>query len=367
MSSNVHIVQNQKINPSLQKTPLRSGTVVNARVVSHNGGSSYTLSVAGQKINVRSDVELKPGSVFKAQISVTGGNVSLKILGGQPANLVSFNNSSFDSSNSLINSMLANLGLPVTAESFKLVQFALSMGIKPEPSKLFRAGVRGGENKKEFLKEKIALLFEEKGLKVGGDALEKIVRQFEGEKENPQGKNHSEQNENGQKGREQKKGQKENPPEEAESITEDDVRAYFDELTERSDAGRAGSLTLFNSVLPEKKDEKHWLVLPFEWNFRDFDGVIRVLLSEDKKIIHKVIINCKNPVKSYLFVLYFRSNKIQTVKFCTENAVSDGSLQTVRQLIQDQFAGCKVEISDFSETDWFDSENLELGVFDGGA
>ena len=127
-----------------------------------------------------------------------------------------------------------------------------------------------------------------------------------------------------------------------------------------------GALALFNSVPAKNREESHWIVLPFEWNFCGFSGVIRVLLSADKKCIKKLLINCKNSQKSYSFVLYLSENKVKAIKFALKNA-SDSVLRFMNQKLKTFFPLSSVESADFEELEGFAAENTELGIFDGEA
>lgn len=88
-----------------------------------------------------------------------------------------------------------------------------------------------------------------------------------------------------------------------------------------------GLLSLFNQI--SEKSEKHWILLPYEWNFTKKDGksaksngFIRLLLNKSLKTVEKISVNCeiKNSPKkwtNYFFVLYLNSSKVKEVRFCT--------------------------------------------------
>lgn len=116
----------------------------------------------------------------------------------------------------------------------------------------------------------------------------------------------------------------------------------------------------------KKQRRKPLDCLPFEWNFDGYFGVIRVLLSADKKCIKKLLINCKNSQKSYSFVLYLSENKVKAIKFALKNA-SDSVLRFMNQKLKTFFPLSSVESADFEELEGFAAENTELGIFDGEA
>lgn len=356
MNSNVRIVNAQNLALTSQNRLLRSGDIVNARVISYQGSSSYVLSVGGQKINVRSHLPLKEGAVFKAQIFTENNTVRLKILESltNTTETVSFSNSNFNARDSGISKMLLKLGLPLCAESFKLVQFALSLGIKIQPERLQKLIKKAAAKESENLeKAEISILLEEKALCVTENAVEKITDELYGknkdkneDKKNPQNKNSLQKNE---------------------VLKKSDVQDYFKDVEEAVLTRQAGELALFNSVLPVKKGGAHWIVLPFEWNYKNFAGVIRVLLSEDRKNLQKMLINCKNRLNSYLFVLYLKDNKVASVKMGVKNTFDSNTVSFIKDVLQNTFSDCQIELVQFSETDCFDTESFTLRTFEGEA
>ncbi|MDE7391217.1 MAG: hypothetical protein K2M90_01950, partial [Treponemataceae bacterium] len=152
---------------------LQAGSVVTVRVLRQTGAGQYVVSVAGQQVSVRSQVSLQAGAVFSASISVRDGQVFFSPVGtpGAPKPLVS-QFSAFplqaDGEHSLV-SLLASLGLPATAEGFRLLQFAESMGMKIDVRQLRRAVAAaktagGGEETAQ-----VALSLDEKG--AGAEAV----------------------------------------------------------------------------------------------------------------------------------------------------------------------------------------------------
>lgn len=354
-------------------SPLHDGSVVKARVISKEKSGFYAVSFAGHKFRVQSQKTLLPGQVFKAQIFVKDGKVFLKevLESAKNSGLETFNLKNFDSSNPGLKNMLVKLGLPVIPESLRLIQFALEMGIKIEPSKLKTSLLRGQKSeKKDIQKSQVALLLEEKGLSSTDFAVEAVTRNFYDE-ENSEKKD---RDNDGNSFFEKKSGDKSNEKSSEKSdkesgegkINSDDIKEYFESVFERARKNKCGPLSLFNSLKPKNSAERHWIVLPFEWNFDGYFGVIRVLLSADKKCIKKLLINCKNSQKSYSFVLYLSENKVKAIKFALKNA-SDSVLRFMNQKLKTFFPLSSVESADFEELEGFAAENTELGIFDGEA
>ena len=162
-------------------SPLHDGSVVKARVISKEKSGFYAVSFAGHKFRVQSQKTLLPGQVFKAQIFVKDGKVFLKevLESAKNSGLETFNLKNFDSSSPGLKNMLIKLGLPVIPESLRLIQFALEMGIKIEPSKLKNSLLRGQKSEKKGIqKSQVALLLEEKGLSPTDFAVEAVTRNF---------------------------------------------------------------------------------------------------------------------------------------------------------------------------------------------
>ena len=136
-------------------SPLHDGSVVKARVISKEKSGFYAVSFAGHKFRVQSQKTLLPGQVFKAQIFVKDGKVFLKevLESAKNSGLETFNLKNFDSSNPGLKNMLVKLGLPVIPESLRLIQFALEMGIKIEPSKLKTSLLRGQKSEKKDIQK----------------------------------------------------------------------------------------------------------------------------------------------------------------------------------------------------------------------
>ena len=366
MYSSVQVVSgNNGFSQKNISSSLHDGSVVKARVISKEKSGFYAVSFAGHKFRVQSQKSLLPGQVFKAQIFVKDGKVFLKevLESAKNSGLETFNLKNFDSSNPGLKNMLITLGLPVIPESLRLIQFALEMGIKIEPSKLKKSLLRGQKNeKKDIQKSQVALLLGEKGLSPTDFAVEAVTRNFYDEENS--GKKNRENDENSFF--EKKSGEKSEKKSGEEKINSDDIKEYFETVFESARKNECGPLSLFNSLKPKNSAESHWIVLPFEWSFNGYFGVIRVLLSDDKKCIKKLLINCKNSQKSYSFVLYLMENKVNAIKFALKNA-SDSVLQFMNEKLKTFFPFSSIESADFEELEGFAAENTELGIFDGEA
>lgn len=372
MYSVLNIVNGKNsLSSSGANSPLRDGSFVQARVLSREENGFYAVSFSGHKFKVLSQKPLIPGQVFKAQLSVREGKIFLRTVSSssQTQPLQVFSRSGFDPSNPALKQLLSSLGLPVIPESLRLIQFAMETGIKLTPAKATKALLRGREQKGEknsAQKSQLALLMEEKGFSATDYAVEAVERNFFGGGGRQKNQKFSGDGTE-ERGRESEGDEDEKNTENGEKITASDIKDYFEQVFSEREQKVEGALALFNSVPAKNREESHWIVLPFEWNFCGFSGVIRVLLSPDKKNVSKVLINCENFNQFYSFVVYLKENSVNSVKFALKNTVFGESLDFLEKKLQSLFPVARVEAVDFSEVEGFAAENTEIGIFDGEA
>lgn len=359
MASNVYIVNTSNVSSATNNNSapkLHSGSIVKGRVISQIGVNSYVLSVAGNKISVQSHIQLKPGTLFTGQIGVKNNTITIKLLGenNKETALTLINSSRFNPQNSALAGMLESFGLPVVPESLSLLQFALSMGIKPEAGKLIKSFVRGNEkNNKNPEKAQTALLIEEKGLNATDYAVEAVTNSFSGKNDN---------NEK-QKPQESFKSidslQEENPDEQKKNL-----QSYFEEVDAAAKLDKAGPLTLFNMVKGIRQNNAHWIVLPFEWTYNNSDGVIRVLFDEDKKSVRKAVINCNESTKKIACVIYFHKQKVESVRFGI-TGFNEQKLNSCVKLMGSLFPESEIEAVDYEVLKGFAADDIDIPVFRG--
>mgnify|MGYP007069890503 FL=1 len=362
MTAKVHIVQNTQNLAQNNGSPLKSGTVVNGRVLTANGGSSYTVSLAGQKIDVQSSLPLKAGQVFTAKIEVFSNTVSLKLIHSNSSQ----NLSNADSSKNLLQSM----NLPAVKEALNLVIFALESGIKPESEKFLRSLARGKSKQNSTVDEEkaqTALLLEEKGIRADSNSIEKIAGYLGERGGKGQQKNHNQQNDK------QKFLQKTNDEKKDYQIDSSDIKEYFSELDYYGSKNHCGVLTLFNSLKNSQNSDMHWAVFPFEWSFKDFNGVIRVLFSPSEKKLKKMIIDLANSTTFYKFVIYLKNGKVDSLKMGVgKGGGAEASLELKAQLkdffkVRAGLPADRVDSVNFDELSGYGAENDFIPVFEGEA
>ena len=312
----VHIVQGQVSQNVRASAVLRNGSLVTARVVSQNGNGSYTVSLAGQMIEVRSQVPLQKGQVFQATVAMSGNQIFLSLLSesknaGELVQKLPVQNQNLSPQ---LQDFLTSLGFEPNAESLKLFQFMQQLGIKidvPLAKKALLASKKGGPGGE---KAQVALLLEEKGIAASDERVSAILG------------NGKRKDENGKRKKEERNGQlavsrEQGAVDDGFSVPSVfSVRNFFDSVDSASHSHKVGILSAFNTVLSAKGKNpplNHWILLPFEWNFQNYTGNIRLLFDSELKNIQKAVIDVKNSANQHTFLLGFEKNQLSAVKFAS--------------------------------------------------
>ena len=333
----VHIVQGQVSQNVRASAVLRNGSLVTARVVSQNGNGSYTVSLAGQMIEVRSQVPLQKGQVFQATVAMSGNQIFLSLLSesknaGELVQKLPVQNQNLSPQ---LQNFLTSLGFEPNLDSFKIVQFMQQLGMKfdvESAKKALNQSKKDGTLNQE--KAQISLLLEEKGIAASDERVSAILG------------NGKRKDENGKRKKEERNGQL---PVSREQGAVDDgfsvpsvfsVRNFFDSVDSASHSHKVGILSAFNTVLSAKGKNpplNHWILLPFEWNFQNYTGNIRLLFDSELKNIQKAVIDVKNSANQHTFLLGFEKNQLSAVKFATSLAFSDDAEKLLSNLLFSNF------------------------------
>ena len=339
---------------------LHGGSVVKGRVLAKNGDGSYSVSLAGQKINVKSETPLQSGSVFSAKVSIKGESVELSLV---KENLSSEIVQKFGAASGLnaanseippqIANLLSSLGFEPNPESLKILQFMQQIGMKIDVSSAKKALKQAKNSPDKEEKAQISLLLEEKGIKSSDERVSQVLGR------NPN--NSHEQNE--RKNQEKKtflKGKK---------ITGSLVKSYFSEVDESSLTHDAGVLTLFNTILSAPQKDvplRHWILLPFEWNFHSYSGNIRLLFDSELKNLEKLVVDLKNPEKNHIFVLDYRDGEPDSLRFASDSAESYSVKSRLSSLLSSMFSGkVAVQMLDFDLLKGFCAEDEKFASVEG--
>ena len=352
--TNVHIVNNAQNVNSHSQPQLHDGSIVKGRVLSHNGGNSFTVSIAGHKIDVQSSVNLVAGKEFTAKLLVKDNTLNIKLLSQSSSNdsFQKIKGEVFNKDNPLQAKLLLNLGLPVNEAGFRLVQFAMNMGLKLDGTKLRQAYNRSKntEGKADEEKAQVSLLFDDKNITAGDRAVEKVL-----------GRNQKQN-----RSREDSSPKQEKSEEEFQLTDEKTVKSFFESADKAARSSIAGELTVFNTV-KGRLSSGHWVILPFEWSFNDSAGVIRVLFDDNEKKLIKTVIDCQNVTSKFKFVIYFKDRLVNSIKMGIERQGVSDSDADLPSLLKDVLikSGCalqnlNVELLELEQLSGFVPEETEI-------
>lgn len=367
------VSQTPRSSPTDARPALHSGSVVSVRVLRQTGAGQYVVSVAGQQVSVRSQVSLRAGAVFSATVAVRDGQVFFSPVGasGEPKPLVS-QFSAFQlqtGGESPLATLLASLGLPATAESFRLLQFAESMGMRIDARQLRRAVAAAKTAGGGAESAQLALALDEKG--VGAEA----VRLF-----SDGGGGNSRRQDSGGQEREPQDGDSSDGrsdsvgdaglPAEGESPADGYalLASYFASVDDAAVRNRAGALTVFNSLRggAAASDAARWVILPFEWTL-GYRGDIR-LLTDGGQTPREIIVNAKKADTQWHFVVYCPQGTVSSVRFSCEPqlapAVAAACSARLESMLRPSCASLK-SVDYLAGLDGFCTQDKEIGMVGG--
>lgn len=317
----VSVIQGQ-ISQNTSASILRNGAIVSGRVISKDGNNTYLVSIAGQKICVKSEVNLLPGSVFNARVTVTRNLLQLSLVKENPPSQTFVQKIlPHTDVTPQIADFLSSIGLEPSQESLRIFQFMQQIGMKINISSAKKA-LSASKDKSGVNQEKaqIRLLLDEKGIVNDESAVEEI---------RDGGHNQSGEESRQKNNREQRNAQSENVVQIKETI-----KKFFEEVDEAALERKAGILAAFNTITSSGKMTKplrQWLVFPFEWDFENSFGNIKLLFDSDLKKLEKVIIDLKNEEKRTIFVLGYDNEKISSLRFSSSQEFSDYQIKLMSE------------------------------------
>ncbi len=320
----------------LQAIPLKDGSFVAVNVLKNNGNGSYLISFAGSRFNVKSKVALEPGEKFLAKLSVQENKVFLtpqkslnQIEETENSNLLN------KTQNAELVKILLEYGLVPDSITIKIMQFlqqgnfSLDKNLM-QKARLIALNFPGNEKKAA----EIAISLFEKGVNANVQIVKKFLDSMFVSDKNPedspreqqdfsQAENSSREQQNFSQAENSAREQQDSQQKQKNQNLQILVKNLFGSVPENS----PGLLSLFNQI--SEKSDKHWILLPYEWNFTrkngksvKTSGFIRLLLNKSLKTVEKISVNCdvkKSSKKwtNYFFVLYLNSSKVKEVRFCT--------------------------------------------------
>lgn len=374
--------------PGLQALDLKDGSSVAVNVLKNNGNGTYLVSFAGSRFNVKSKIPLENGQKFVAKLSVRENKVFLSPQKSLNQIQETENSALLSkiSQNADLAKVLAEFGLVPDSITIKIMQFLQQGNFSLDKNLMKKARIIAlnfpGNEKKAA---EIAISLFEKGVNVNVQLVKKILDSLFASNKNLQDlknqknlnddsdsensknqqnlKNQKKNSSSKEQNKEQNFSQQKNSSRQSENFEQNQQTSSQTENFSQESKLTFQSETSFQSENPPKnqqnqnfqtllknlygeipknpsaylsffnqtgeKSEKHWILLPYEWNFTKKDGksaksngFIRLLLNKSLKTVEKISVNCeiKNSPKkwtNYFFVLYLNSSKVKEVRFCT--------------------------------------------------
>ncbi|WP_294430119.1 hypothetical protein [uncultured Treponema sp.] len=371
MTTAIRIVQDNLSQNLQNASVLRSGTTVKGRVLAANGNGSYTVSLAGKMIEVKSEAKLTVGQVFQAKVKITGNQLALSLVqeSKNTDKLVQKLTATNQNLSPEVQNLLSSLGFEPNAESFKILQFMQQIGIKIDAEAAKKALTQA--KKDGFVNEEeaqVSFLLDEKGLPSDEEKVNAVL----GRNQDNQGQEKRRKGGSGSAAAERedfsvKGGAKAS---QADRVSKGLVKDYFDSVDFAAETHDSGILTAFNSILSGGKKSsplRHWLFLPFEWDFKNYSGNIRFLFDSELKNLEKTIINLKNREKSNIFVLYYKNSEIEKVRFASDSPSFNGKHSVLTAMLSKNAGKIHVEQCDFNLLCGFCSDDESFACVRGSA
>ncbi len=293
--------QIENIYATVDGRPLKEGDQVFVRVLERLSGDNYLVSMAGKRVNLKSQQVLEKGETFRARLSFEKGFIALTKIKD-----ASFSKAILDTPGGPDGAFLENLfsaGLSHDTFTLNMLGFFLQSGLKVDFS-LMKEALRLAKKfpGKEKMAGEIAALLLEKGINASESEIELLLKELSVEED----------------GENSESGARENLQKENASLENFLSFLYGRESEKSFEEKKAGLLTFVNQV---KNGRYHWCFLPFEWqksaNEGPFKGIIRILLDTSLNKCEKIEISLKTSLKKYDFVLYYKEGKVKEIRFCT--------------------------------------------------
>lgn len=334
MDANALLIHsNQLSRAGLNHQILKNGSSVLVRVIDDKGNGKYTGSVAGVRVNLSSEKQLKVGSTFVANVTAKDGIIFVT-----PKNQSFINQNSIKLevlNNQQIFTLLQNLGLPADGVALSLFQMSKQLEMKIEPQflgKLYHLALKF--KGKEKLAAEILLLLAKKGINAGADEILELLAFLEAED------NHNNTFEDGT-------GDFANGKNLLNQINKKEGAWFIFpfEMLRLSDRAGSGS----GSGVNAESDERERL----GW------GCIKILLDKANSI-KMLNFNCDYQGRKYFFNLNYENKKCKKIKcFASDILLEnvDGLLLSLKKRF--------LKICDGIEIDWVDKSEIE-GFASGG-
>lgn len=394
---NTSVIQNTN---ALTKVPefqvLREGSSVFIRILSKNDTSSYTASLNGKRILVKSELPLQVGQGYKATVGQTTNigersQLLLKLEGQKITDftVVAQTKVGFLSDGMIENPQLAawfrKNGMAPDNLSFELFNEMKKLGMKFQPFVLRKARNLGKSfNTHQKQAAIAALIMEHKGLRPSRQSVKKLLNDvFSNSEDEDLDEFYDVLNKkldgNGSFSWEHQKSKHDLSFAKAKSeqgLGEIEVgnvfKSFFAAFLENGVEKKCGNpsvLALFNHTgfsLDKPVSGGTWIRIPFNFDytaakkqhsskiFKSGDGALVFYFDSARKKIEEIVTFFDFGVTAYRFVLYFHENKVNKIKFSRKGDFLESS---VKDLGLSALAD-KLECSDFETIPWSDDDDF---------
>lgn len=318
------------LNSLQQAGKIKSGEVVQIKVVRTLQGSSWQISVKGKLLAVSSEIPLKPGMHFTARAQYSSGQLMLKIIDQNPV-------SEFSGTSVLPDNDLTRIILESFARS--------SLPFSPEKAVFLYTFCKTHRLEEKSI-IRLLTLFMDKGFPMRSDLLGDAVLLVQG------------------KGEGEREGERKQRKEGNEKKKKSMINAIKSQV-EEGDSGQGQLLQLFNHI---RGDHDNWLVFPFqlETDRGTLSGCIRCKLrGRDKGASKKagmlnnfstVVLEVSDENTPLYFKLAEQNDGSPGLSIITNSSKNNGFPADVLNIFKEKLRNMGVS---------FDENVLDIGTFDG--
>lgn len=267
-ANGVEIHSAQLSRSGINRQILKNGSSVLVRIINNKGNGKFEGSVAGVRVNITSERQLKVGESFIATINAKNGTIYLEPKDAALASMTM--NFSEIEEKGLLN-FLSSIGVPADSFSVSVLQIIKQMGLKIDAGLITRIrNLALHFTGKEKSAAELLAVISEKGLEASEEEIRQLLILLESYEENK--KNDSSSNESGKK--------------------------------------------LLNKI---NNESGAWYLLPFEIiSTDDFSlvgkGNVRLLL-EASRLLKQMNISTVYNNNKYLFSILYKGRKISNISF----------------------------------------------------
>lgn len=294
-ASGVIVHSNQLSRLGVNHQILRNGSSVLVRVIGERGNGQYTGSVAGVRVNLKSNQQLKIGSTFVASITQKDGTIYISpkdtFVKAESFNLKTLNNEQ-------IIDFIKNLGVPLDQISLNLIKQFKQMELKFDSTllnKLHNIAVKYKGKEKAF--SEILSVLIKKGI----------------------------------------------------DIDENEINQLLSILNENPDSDDKEYAQGYDLLRKINKKEGSWFLFPFEMIDLSSNAILGKgnikLFYNDPGELKILNLDCNVWGKRYLFNINFEKNHISKLRF---NA-GDNEIEELLELLQKKYPRLKIEWSEISD------------------